>query len=54
MLLGDDYGKGGSRSTYVLQRLGQRDLGVEEDQVHHHSQIADFPPDCLSILPTVV
>lgn len=54
VLLGNDYGKGSSGSAYVLQCLGQRDFGVEEDQVHHHAQIADFPPDCLGILPTVV
>lgn len=54
VLLGNNYGKWSSGSAYVLQRLGQRDFSVEEDQVHHHAQIADFPPDCLGILPTVV
>lgn len=54
VLLGNDYGKGSSGSAYILQCLGKRDFGVEEDQVHHHAQIADFPPDCLGILPTVV
>lgn len=54
VLLGNDDGKWGSGSPYVLQGLSQWDLCVEKDQIYHHAQIPDFPPDRLSILPTVV
>lgn len=54
VLLGNDDGEGCASSAHVLQSLGQRHLCVEEDQIHHHSQVADFAAHRFGILPTVV
>lgn len=54
VLLGNDDGEGGAGSAHVLQRLSERHLRVEEDQIHHHAQITNLPSDRLGILPTVV
>lgn len=53
VLLGNDDGKRSTGSAYILKSLSKGHLCVEEDQIHHHSQISDFPPDGFRILPTV-
>lgn len=54
VLLGNDDGEWRAGSAYIFQSLGQRHFCVEEDQIHHHSQVTDFAAHRFSILPTVV